>query len=216
MKRLLTAAIILFTAVSTQAQSSEAMEKAMPLPAGGRMALDRPLVALMAGMELQVTNPAPPATNYQSFPQQVITWIGSVDTNSVTFSIDNGSIWTGASYISGADVASVFGISYNLPAKFEARALVFNSPGIAQGIVGLEGGFGYHIFGTNDVRLTGFLDGGYDFNVNHPYIDPGFDIKKALGLRAFVGLSADMPIDVRGANHSSLIPRVTVTVGTTF
>ncbi len=183
-------------------------------------------ILLIAGLCLsaftvssQVLNTNVPVTP-QQFYQTALDYFTSFNTNSVTWLTDRGSVQVGASYVSGVNVASTLGFTYNIVGAstngngFELRGQ-FDNAAIAGNILGASAGVGYHV-SLYDARLSGYLKGGYDWNAKAGVISPGLELRKAMTARTYSFLSMEIPVYLRRGYNSNLIPRVGLGVGFTF
>lgn len=178
-------------------------------------------ILLIAGLSLSAftvnaqttNNPPPPA-----FFDTALTYFTAFNTNLTTFSIDRGSVWAGADYVSGVNVSSHIGFSYNLGSSTPGNGFhlesVTRNAGIAGTILSQQAGAGYHV-SLYDARISATLAGGYDWNARAAFIAPTIDIRKAMTQRTFAGLRMDVPIMFRHGS-GNYVPRVGVFTGFTF
>lgn len=170
------------------------------------------LAGLCASASAQTTTNTPP-----SFFDTALGYFSSFNTNLTTFQTDRGSVWAGADYVSGVNVSSHLGFSYNLSGTtgngFHLETVVRNA-GVAGTILSWQGGPGYHV-SLYDARISATLTGGYDFNARAAYVAPTIDLRKAMTQRTFLGLRMDVPVYLRHGS-GNYVPRVGVFTGFTF
>lgn len=148
-----------------------------------------------------------------SFFGSVQLYLTSFNTNlDSTFGATNyrGSVLVGADYVQGVNISSSLGLSYDIgKSSWSAESMTRNA-GIAGTILSQQAGIGYNIV-VHDTKLTGFLEGGYDFQQDKPYAAVGARILKALTTHTFAGTGLEVHIN----NHLST-PVVTLFTGFTF
>ncbi len=128
---------------------------------------------------------APPATP-QSFVTSVQSYFTSFDTNSTTFSNRKFDLWTGMDYVQGVNTAASLGLEYQISSGFAVESVTRNA-GIAGIILSQQGGIGYSIV-HYDTKITGYLDGGYDFDGKRTFAEIGVRAKKALSANTYLGI----------------------------
>lgn len=140
-----------------------------------------------------------------SFPSQVMSWVGNIDTNSQTFTANRGSVWTGADYVQGVTVANSFGLEYKFGTNSPwAVQSVTRNAGIAGTIVGQEVNIGYSLYHHYDLDLSALAGGGYTWPkaaiTKGAYGDVKLEIKKAMASRTFVGADIEEQLGGHGQN----------------
>jgi hypothetical protein len=131
----------------------------------------------------QETN-VPPST---TFFQSVTGYFSSFNTNLLTFQLDRASVWASVDWQSGVNVSASLGLEYRLGKSALSLESVTRNANIAGTIVGQQAGLGLN-FTVHDVRLTGYVDGGYDFTKDKMFCEIGARAKKALTDHTFIGV----------------------------
>lgn len=172
-------------------------------------------VMLSFGVKAQTSTNAP-GTFFNSIQNYLTSFNTNLDS---TFGNERAAVWTGADSIQGGSVsmANALGISYDLKrfanrsdtnlfsTSISAESVTRNS-GIAGTLVSEQLGLGLNII-VHDVKLTGYLDGGYDlalkpesFNQviqtrDRLYGEVGIRVAKALTTHTYtgVGIAAQFP-----------------------
>lgn len=167
------------------------------------------------------TAPATPTT-----PADVISGIGdyfsSVNTN-LSWDATPFSLWTGVNYQSGVNTSAEIGASYDLwkpTASATATTKLAIAPevtlrnaGIAGTIVSGQGGIGLSIE-HYDLKLTGYLDGGYYLPANSPMFEIGGRVLKKITISTHAGVGLSFDHYFKQGNQNT--PTVTTFVGWDF
>lgn len=130
---------------------------------------------------------------------------------------DTFDVWTGMEYVNNANTAVSLGLSYNTPwhlgpLRVGIESVTRNAPGFAQTIYTQEAGVNLQ-YVWHDVKLVGFLDGGYDTQNKSGTASIGARIFKALTDNTYTGLGIEERITGR---NISAVPTVGVFVGAKF
>lgn len=206
------------TVAAPDAPAAVATEE--PAPSGSALApapIASAVVALImllcllfsGGQASAQTNAVPttPATFFTSVSQ----YFASFDTNKTTFAKTNEcDFWAGADYVSGVNISSSLGLEYQLWKKVSVESVTRNA-GIAGTILSQQIGVGLNAT-LYDVKITGYLDGGYDFLHKQPYAALGARVKKALTQNTFAGLGLEAQV----MKHGSSTPTISIFTGFTF
>jgi hypothetical protein len=154
------------------------------------MKLKIAVLGLLSCLLLSFSVPLRAQTNADTTPggflSSVQNYFTTMDTNSTTFVNRNFDLWTGAEYVQGVNTASSLGLEYKISGSFSFESVTRNA-GIAGIILSQQGGFGYSLT-RYDTKLTGYIDGGYDFNGKRPYAEVGARIKKAATKNTYFGI----------------------------
>lgn len=159
---------------------------------------------------------APPSFTPQGFLTSFKNYFLTSDTNSTTFTTHDFDVWAGADYVQGVNTAQSLGLEYdfyhlsNKNVSLSAESVTRNA-GIAGIILNQQVGLGLNLTHF-DTKITGFIDGGYDFDGARPYAAIGARIKKALTVNTFGGLG----IEEHFGTHSSRIPTMSIFAGAVF
>ena len=176
--------------------------------------------SLMAALAL-LSMPAQAQTNDLPLtPQAVIgnigTYFTSFNTN-LTWTNTPISLWTGANYESGVNTSSELGVSYDLwrpsPEMAIAPEAIFKNSGIAGTFVSGQGGVGISLF-HYDLKVTGYLDAGFNNPLNTMFLDFGGRLEKKMTVSTFLGVSLGFAHYFKGHNQNT--PTVTADLGWTF
>ena len=160
--------------------------------------------------QAQTTNATPPTPD--SFVKTVENYFTSFDTNlDLTFGATNyrGSVIVGADYVQSVNISSSLGISYDIGKGFSAESTTRNA-GIAGVILSQQAGIGYNLV-IHDLKITGFIEPGYDFNSRQVYGAIGARLSKALTTHTFAGIGLEEHIGSRVST-----PILSVFTGFTF
>lgn len=165
---------------------------------------------------LQVPTNLPPATA-QGFADTILSYFSSYSALQTFQTNDMVDVWTGAEYVNGANTAVELGVSFNTPltlgpVRVGIESVTRNAPGIAQAIYTQEAGInGQYV--VHDVKVVGFLDGGYDTQAKGGTVSFGARILKALTENTYAGLSIS---ERETAGKFSAYPTVGVLAGAKF
>lgn len=160
----------------------------------------------------------PPATpqGFLSSVQDYFTSFSTLTTFTTNNTID---LWTGYEYVSGESSAVCIGVSYNTPVmlgpfRLGVESVTRNAPGLAgTAIYSEDVGVNLQLVpGGHDVKVVGFLDGGYDWHVKSMGATVGARFFKALSDNTFAGIG----IAERITSHTSNTPTVSVFAGVKF
>lgn len=202
----------LFAAFSSSAQltlppASVPAPIVLPTPPMPPFSVTKPAVITFGVPQDAPTNIPP----QQTFFETVASYLTSQNTNLLTFQKTNElDLWAGADYVTGVQVSASLGIEYNVYKKISIESVTRNA-GIGGVVVSQQGGVGLN-FVVHDVKLTGYLDGGYDFYNKRPYAALGIRAKKALTENTFAGIGMETPI----TKHGPQSPILTLFTGFTF
>lgn len=170
------------------------------------------ILAIAVGVQGQTTNQTPQGTFFGS----VKTYFTSFDTNSTTFGTNSTfDVWAGADYQNNLNFANSIGIEYKVGSLLSLESVTRNA-GIAGTILSQQVGLGLNKT-VYDTKLTGFIDGAYDFQLGRPYISPGLRVKKALTDHTFAGIGIEVPFYFKGGSSGRQVnPVVTLFTGFVF
>jgi hypothetical protein len=152
----------------------------------------------------------------QPFYSTVTGWFSSQNTNlASTFATDKVDVNIGAAYVNNVNTASTLGIEYLIARPLSLEEETYNA-GIAGTILAQEAGFGLNA-SVVDMRFTGHIDVGYNFQDVQTYLKGGIRVKKALTENTFTGLdlSADYIFNNNGT-RKSLSPTIEIFAGFKF
>jgi hypothetical protein len=142
----------------------------------------------------------PPPTP-DSFFKTATAWATTFDTNNPCFATDSLSLWNGVKYQSGLNVADSFGIDWTAKRFANGLSLTVGSATDMAGVTGIitaqEGTLGLSKT-IWDLRLTPYVGGAYNLNLNKPYIPLGIDLRKAMTAHSFIGFRLTEPIYFKG------------------
>ena len=140
--------------------------------------------------------PPPTPTDNASFFASAQSYFTSFNPEfSGTFTNNAGSAWTGIASVQGAGVPlqNEIGISYRLVKPLLQAEVVLRDSGVTGGIVSVQGGIAL-VKIVNDVKLTGFIDGGLNIaretHGDRAFGEVGVRIQKAMTTHTFTGISA--------------------------
>lgn len=125
-------------------------------------------------------------------------------------------LWTGAEQNLGNNTAADLGIEFRAYTFSEtvlsiSLESVTKNAGIAGTILGTQAGVGLN-YVYIDTKLTGYVDGGYDFLNERPYAEIGLRVKKALTVNTFAGIGIALPIEKGFTGR----PNIVIFTGFTF
>ena len=168
--------------------------------------------------------PAPPAAPISSVlsnaPTSPGTFFGTVQSYFTSFNpsleqtfhkTNEWDIWAGADNVQGSGMTASLGVSYNVW-KFVSLESVTRNGSVAGTIVGQQFQLGLNKV-VHDVKVTGFVGGGYDFNQKESYGILGARFIKALTENTFAGLSIEEHI---GGSKIGNTPTVSILTGFNF
>lgn len=165
------------------------------------------------------TNAAPePPTNPLQFVQQAGSWLSSFDANK-TWSNTPADLWTAMNYQSSVNTSAEIGGSYDIwypTAKLAlAPELVFRNAGVSGTIQSGAGGLGLSAL-YFDLKLTGYVDGGYNPSLSCGFVEVGARMKKKMttSTYAMFSISWDANFTKRVANQTA--PTITAGLGWCF
>lgn len=161
---------------------------------------------LVAGAQTPI-----PAPDGQTFPQTVVQYFTSHNTNLHTFDTDKLEVNIGADYVNNINTASSLGVQY-LPKRWLLVESITKNAGIAGTILSQQAGAGVTV-NYYDVRLSAILDLGYDFSFRRGFAEPRFEAKKAATDNTFFGVSIGPKIFFDQRKSESISPTFTVFTG---
>lgn len=156
-------------------------------------------------------------TPQQTFFNSIGSYFTSMDTNSTTFHKANEfDVSLGADYVNNANVSSSLNIRYGLYA-LGTNGLTLGLESVTRN-AGIAGVIQSQQLGLTlskaiyDVKITGFLEPGYNFPLHHSYAEIGAEAAKALtpNTYSFIRLGTD----ISARNNGSVV--VSGGVGFTF
>lgn len=133
-----------------------------------------------------------PSTPQQSFFDTVSKYFTSFNTNLTTFtSKSHAEISMGLDTVNNDTLTASFLVEAPVWKSFSLEANVRNRT-VFGDITTAGGGVGYSIVKW-DTKLTGFVDGGYDWTTKRSFVEPGIRIKKALTENTYAGVGISIP-----------------------
>ncbi len=142
----------------------------------------------------QVSTNTPQGTFFGSVSQ----YFTSFDTNSTTFKSNSFDLWAGADYQNNLNFANSIGVEWQAVNLLSLESVTRNA-GIAGTILSQQVGFGLNKV-VYDTKLTGFVDGAYDFQLGRPFLTTGLRVKKALTVHTFAGIGIEVPFYFKGGS----------------
>lgn len=179
------------------------------------------LALTLALLTIKVSAQIIPTSNPTgSFFDTVTSYFTSFNTNLSTFQLDKASVWAGADFKENVNVSFSLGIEYNLWKSISVESVTRNF-GVAGAITSEQLGFGLN-FTLHDVRMTGYIDYGYNFTSSSDvtdhgsFIGVGARIKKALTDHTFAALQLEADYYFSRKTSGQVVPMLTVSTGFTF
>lgn len=171
--------------------------------------------SLLAVIALSVTAQTNAPTGIQDLGNTVLGYFTAFNTNlDSTFGNSTFDLWTGIASVQNGDtpIVNELGLSYDVWQPSATNAVktrisledAIRDSGLAGSLISEQFGLGFSIV-VHDVKLTAYLDAGYDFFRSEPrfadrlYGEVGIRGKKALGQHFYsgVGLGAQFPRNSR-------------------
>lgn len=151
-----------------------------------------------------------------TFFDSVIGYFSSINTNfDSTFASSKCEITLGSAYANNVNTASTLNFEYKLGGAFVLDAGCDNA-GIAGTLLSAQAGIGVYRV-VHDIELSAFVDGGYDFSINHPFVEPRVEVKKALTPNTFAGVSLGSRFFIqKPTSGNAITPTLALFVGFVF
>jgi hypothetical protein len=152
------------------------------------------LAASVAPASAQSATNNPPSTSSPTTPADFFSGLGSyftsVNTN-LTWTNTPASLWTGVNYQAGVNTSAELGASYDLWKPSPAFALapegIVRNAGVAGTVVSGQAGAGISLF-HYDLKVTGYLDGGYNSPLNSGFVEFGARLEKKMTVSTHAGI----------------------------
>ena len=135
------------------------------------------------------------------------TWATSFNTNLTTFTASKLDLWTGMNYQHGLNVSAEIGGQYNLWGPVSVEAIARNV-GVGGDLMSGQGGIGVHVI-HYDLKVTGYVDGGFNAVDGAGYVEAGVRFQKAISQSTFLLLG----VGVDGEFHKTAGINTVITVG---
>lgn len=170
------------------------------------------LTAILGLCALGFTAHAQSVTNVPSFAQTALSWVTSLNTNSVIWQNDNVDILVGADNQNSIPVDASLGVQATVYKALCAESWTRNAA-IAGTIVSQQAGIGVQ-FSKYDLKLAGFIDLGYSLQQDTLYVAPAGQLSKGMTQNtfAFIRLEEDFKLKKRQLDT----PLIGIGVGATF
>lgn len=156
--------------------------------------MNKLISSLVLAFALCISATAQTSTNLPSpasWPSTVLDWVSGSDTNITLFNDASVTLWAGNSYLNNSQNASTFGADVRVWKSESGLQLTIESEtknaGVAGTLYSQQAGFQFGK-GIHDLRFGGYINGGYSFFENKPFIEAGGDFRKAIGKVSFIGL----------------------------
>lgn len=146
-----------------------------------------------------------------SFPSTVASYFSSQNTN-FTWVGNRFEVAVGADYISSVSWANYVKGQVDF-GSFDVEGN-FRNVGVGGAIQSVEAGAGYAIIQSADVKLTGYFDGGYDFNRKCALVEPGLQIRKKGTANTFFEAGISWPFWTSGPKNQ--YPDIRIGTGFTY